>query len=317
MNPGKKPLVIIAGPTAVGKSAFAVALARRINGSVISADSMQVYRGMDIGSAKITLAEMQGIPHYLIDVLEPDEEFHVAKFQALAKEALDTIVSQGRIPILCGGTGFYIQALLYDISFTEQEDNPQLRNDLTAFYEAHGAEALHQKLEGVDPDAAAAIPFQNVKRVMRALEFYAQSGQRISEHNASERQKPPAYHARYFVLTEPRDRLYEKINERVDAMMEQGLLAEVQALKERGFTRTDVAMQGLGYKELFAFLEGDCTLETAVYTIKRDSRHFAKRQLTWFKREHDVTWLAKEDYDYDNNRILEQMINYLKQDKII
>ncbi|MBQ6442716.1 MAG: tRNA (adenosine(37)-N6)-dimethylallyltransferase MiaA [Lachnospiraceae bacterium] len=296
MDEQKAPLVIIAGPTAVGKSDAAVALAKKINGAVISADSMQVYRGMDIGTAKITPEEMQGVPHYLIDILDPDEPFHVVRFQELAQNAIREITTAGKIPILCGGTGFYIQALLYGIDFTETSTDPVLREELENLAKNKGSEALHAMLETMDPDAAAKIHPHNIKRQIRAIEFYRLSGQRISETNEKERQKPPAYHAAYFCLTMDRKRLYERIDARVDQMMEKGLLQEVTRLKEKGYQRDLVSMQGLGYKEILQYLDGECSLSEAVYKIKRDSRHFAKRQLTWMNREKDILWVPREAY---------------------
>ncbi|MBQ7506756.1 MAG: tRNA (adenosine(37)-N6)-dimethylallyltransferase MiaA [Lachnospiraceae bacterium] len=302
------PLIILAGPTAVGKSAHSVELSRRIGGSVISADSMQVYRGMDIGSAKIKPIETKGIPHYLIDILDPVEDFHVVKFQALAKEAMAEIAKNGRIPVLCGGTGFYIQALLYNIDFTTQEKDEALRNQLLEFARKEGNEALHQRLFSIDPEAAYAIPVNNVKRVIRAIEFYeASNGRRISEHNRNERAKPPAYPVLYLVLNEPRERLYQKIDERVEHMLQEGLVEEVRTLLESGVSMQTTAMQGLGYKETAAYLNGELTLEEAVRRIKRDSRHFAKRQLTWFKREPLARWIQKETYSYDENAVADQI----------
>ena len=293
----KKPLIILTGPTAVGKTAASIGLAKAIGGEIISADSMQVYRHMDIGSAKIRPKEMQGISHHLIDVLEPEEEFHVVKFQQMAKEALDGIYQRGHIPIVVGGTGFYIQALLYDISFENNEEDHSYRKELEELAQEEGAEKLHQMLRQVDEKAALEIHANNVKRVIRALEFYHQTGEKISA---------------YFVLNDDRVNLYERINKRVDAMFEEGLVEEVTALQERGYTRGMVSMQGLGYKEIFAYLDGECTLEEAKEIIKRDTRHFAKRQITWFKRERDVIWINKQEYGYQEEKILERILKELK-----
>ena len=291
----KKPLIILTGPTAVGKTKASIGLAKAVDGEIISADSMQVYRHMDIGSAKIKPEEMEGIPHHLIDVLEPDDEFHVVKFQQLAKKAMREIWERGHIPIVTGGTGFYIQALLYDIDFDENEKEDACRKELEAYAREHGAEALHEKLALVDPASAEMIHPNNIKRVIRALEFYEQTGKRISEHNETQRQRESPYAFAYFVLTDDRAHLYERINRRVDQMIEEGLVNEVQALKDKGYTKQLVSMQGLGYKEILDYLDGNCTLEEAIYTIKRDTRHFAKRQLTWFKRERDVRFIAMDD----------------------
>ncbi len=313
----QKPMIILTGPTAVGKSALSVELAKKINGAVISADSMQVYRHMDIGSAKITPEEMQGVTHYMIDELEPDEEFHVVRFVTMAKEYLKEIYADGKIPIIAGGTGFYIQALLYDIDFTEQQCDETYRGQLEDLAREHGAEYLHGMLREVDPASAEAIHANNIKRVIRALEFYHLSGKKISEHNETERQKQSPYNFAYFVLTDERTKLYERIDRRVDAMMEAGLVEEVKKLKSMGCSRDMVSMQGLGYKETLAYLDGECTLEEAVYIIKRETRHFAKRQLTWFKRERDVIWLDKQAFSYDDAAILKDMISILEEKEII
>lgn len=307
----KKPLIILTGPTAVGKTKASIGLAKAVDGEIISADSMQIYRHMDIGSAKIKPEEMEGIPHHLIDVLEPDDEFHVVKFQQLAKKAMREIWERGHIPIVTGGTGFYIQALLYDIDFDENEKEDACRKELEAYAKEHGAEALHEKLAFVDPASAEMIHPNNIKRVIRALEFYEQTGKRISEHNETQRQRESPYAFAYFVLTDDRAHLYERINRRVDQMIEEGLVNEVQALKDKGYTKQLVSMQGLGYKEILDYLDGNCTLEEAIYTIKRDTRHFAKRQLTWFKRERDVIWINKQSFGYDAEQILDEMLSKL------
>lgn len=307
----KKPLIILTGPTAVGKTKASIGLAKAVDGEIISADSMQVYRHMDIGSAKIKPEEMEGIPHHLIDVLEPDDEFHVVKFQQLAKKAMREIWERGHIPIVTGGTGFYIQALLYDIDFDENEKEDACRKELEAYAREHGAEALHEKLALVDPSSAEMIHPNNIKRVIRALEFYEQTGKRISEHNETQRQRESPYAFAYFVLTDDRAHLYERINRRVDQMIEEGLVNEVQALKDKGYTKQLVSMQGLGYKEILDYLDGNCTLEEAIYTIKRDTRHFAKRQLTWFKRERDVIWINKQSFGYEEEQILDEMLSKL------
>lgn len=303
----KRPLIILTGPTAVGKTKASIGLAKAIGGEIISADSMQVYRYMNIGSAKIKKEEMDGVPHHLIDVLEPDDEFHVVRFQEMAKEAMEGIYERGHIPIIVGGTGFYIQALLYDIDFTKQESDFQYRKDLESYAKTNGAEALHAMLRKVDKESAEAIHANNIKRVIRALEFFHQSGKKISEHNEAERQKESPYAFCYFVLNDDRTHLYTRIDQRVDQMIKEGLLEEVTCLKEKGYRKEMVSMQGLGYKEIFDYLEGECTLEEAIYRIKRDTRHFAKRQITWFKREREVIWIDKTAFSYDEDQILEQM----------
>jgi len=290
----KKPLIIITGPTAVGKSSMSIDLAKSFNGSIISADSMQVYRYMDIGTNKIKEEEKCGIPHYLMDVLEPTEDFNVVTFKNMATKALDDIYSQGRLPIIVGGTGFYIQALLYDIDFTEEPGNEEIRSELEAIaQEPDGADRLYEMLTEIDPESTQSIHKNNVKRVIRAIEFYRLSGEKISQHNEEQRAKESPYDFIYFVLNDERSRLYSRIEKRVDEMMEEGLVNEVKRLMDMGCSMENVSMQGLGYKEILEYLQGECTLEDSIYRIKRDTRHYAKRQLTWFKREKTVTWIDK------------------------
>lgn len=302
------PLIILTGPTAAGKTKLSITLAKAINGEIISADSMQVYRHMDIGSAKIRPEEMQGIRHYLVDILEPTEDFNIVLFQKYARQAIAEIYERGKIPIIVGGTGFYIQSVLYDIDFQESGEDTALRSELEHLARDKGAEYLHDMLGGIDPKAAQEIHANNVKRVIRAIEFYRQTGRKISEHNAAERQKKSAYDSHYFVLTDKREKLYEKIDQRVDMMIEEGLVDEVKRLVDMGCSRDSTAMQGLGYKEIISYLAGEITLDEAVYTIKRDTRHFAKRQLTWFRRERDVIWIEKDQFAYDDEKVL----NYMK-----
>ena len=224
----KRPLIILTGPTAVGKTALSIQLAKAIGGEIISADSMQVYQYMDIGSAKIRRDEMDGVPHYLVDVLKPEEEFHVVRFQEMAKEAMEKIYANNHIPVVVGGTGFYIQALLYDIDFTESDSDASYRSELECYANEHGVNALHEKLRAIDPESADSIHANNVKRVIRALEYYHLTGEKISVHNAREREKESPYDYRYFVLNDKRDHLYRRIDLRVDQMMEEGLLQEVK-----------------------------------------------------------------------------------------
>ncbi len=311
----KPPLIILAGPTAVGKTKLSIALAKAVKGQIISADSMQVYWGMDIGTAKITPEEMNGVSHHLINVLEPTEDFHVVKFQEMAKAALSEIYAAGDIPILVGGTGFYIQALLYDIDFSEQDEDIEYRQQLQQLAKEHGAEYLHQLLAEIDPESAKVIHANNIKRVIRALEFHHQTGACISKHNEEQRKKQSPYNYLYFVLNDDRQKLYDRIDRRIDEMLEQGLVDEVTGLVNHGCTRDMVSMQGLGYKEILDYLDGSCTLEEAVYRLKRDTRHFAKRQLTWFKREQDVHWLNREDKTEDE--LLNQMLGLVKEQMLV
>lgn len=316
------PLLILTGPTAVGKTALSISLAKAVGGEIISADSMQVYKHMNIGSAKITKQEMQGVTHHLLDILEPWEDFNVVTFQRHCKEAIAEIYGRGKLPILVGGTGFYIQAVLRDIAFTENEDDPAYRRELEQFAEKNGDAVLHEKLRQVDAVSAEAIPPGNRKRVIRALEYFHLTGEPISLHNERERQRPDAYNACYFVLTDARAALYERIEKRVDEMMSQGLVAEVQALKDMGCKRGQTAMQGLGYKEILDYLDGIGTLEEAVNRIKLETRHFAKRQLTWFRREKDVIWLDRSQYSGKSREqqdacMLEVMLQVAREKGII
>lgn len=299
-----RPLIVLTGPTAVGKTALSIELARAVGGEILSADSMQVYRGMDIGSAKIRPREMQGVPHHLIDILDPSQEFNVVVFQKLCRQAMEGIYERGHIPILTGGTGFYIQAVLRDIDFTENEENTEYRGQLEQLAAREGPQALHEMLRAVDPASAEAIHAHNVKRIIRALEFYHLTGEKISEHNEREAERLSPYRYCYFVLNDDRERLYQRIEERVDRMLEEGLVEEVRRLMEQGCQRDMVSMQGLGYKEILDYLAGEITMEEAVRRIKQGTRHFAKRQLTWFRRERDVIWLNKPDYGYDEQEIL-------------
>lgn len=309
-------LIVLTGPTAVGKTELSIELAQRINGEIISADSVQVYRGFDIGSAKITKEEMKGVPHHLIDVLAPTEGFNIALFKDLAKTAVKDIQSRGAIPIITGGTGFYIQSLIYDIDFKENEDDGY-RTFLESLVQEKGAEHIHNMLKEIDPVSAEAIHYNNSKRVIRALEYYHQTGEKISTHNERESAKTSPYNFAYFVLNCDRNKLYERIDKRVDIMLEMGLVDEVKSLIDKyNLTSDMVSMQGLGYKEIFRYLQGEISLDEAIYIIKRDTRHFAKRQLTWFKREKDVIWVDKDIHITIDNQ-LDYITSILKKKNII
>ena len=313
----KKPLVVLTGPTAVGKTKLSISLAKALNGEIISADSMQVYKYMDIGSAKITEKEMDGVPHHLINVLSPFEEFHIVRFQELAKKAMEDIYNRGKTPVFVGGTGFYIQAITKDIDFTEGEEDKQYREELSRLAAEKGNEFLHEMLQEVDKKSAEEIHANNVKRVIRALEFYKENGFPISQHNEEQKQNETPYNLAYFVLNAPRDLLYERIDRRVDEMMENGLVKEVQKLKDMGCRREMTSMQGLGYKEILSFLDGEIPLDEAVRILKRDTRHFAKRQLTWFRRESNVVWVDKDKFAFNDEKILEYMLSVCRERKII
>ncbi|MBR6698176.1 MAG: tRNA (adenosine(37)-N6)-dimethylallyltransferase MiaA [Lachnospiraceae bacterium] len=310
-----KKLIVLTGPTAVGKTAASIGLAKAINGEIISADSMQVYKKMDIGTAKITKEEMEGVSHFLIDELNPDEEFSVAHFKKYADKYINEVYERGHIPIIVGGTGFYIQAVLNDIDFTETNADTEYRKELEELARVNGPEYLHNMLFEIDPQAAEKIHFNNVKRVIRALEFYKETGTKISEHNDTQSAKSSPYNFAYFVLNDDREALYERIDKRIDIMLENGLIEEVKALLDAGYDRKLTSMQGLGYKEITAYLEGEISLEEAIYILKRDTRHFAKRQLTWFRREKDVIFIDKSEYNGCDG-ILNKMLDVLEEKNI-
>lgn len=311
----KKPLIVLTGPTAVGKTNLSIRLAKKIGGEIISADSMQIYKKMNIGTAKISPEEMAGVPHYLVDELDPGEEFNVVAFQQMAKKAMKQIYENGYIPIVVGGTGFYIQALLYDVDFSEHETEEKYRQELVALEQEKGREYLYEMLKQADPEYAAIVHSNNVKRVIRALEYYHETGRKLSEHNAQQRENSSPYQFVYLVLNDEREILYDRIDRRVDQMMEAGLLQEVEALVKEGYERTLVSMQGLGYKEFFDYFDGKCTLEETVDIIKRDTRRFAKRQLTWFRREKEVCWMNKQDYP-DGDALFHEILKILKEKEI-
>lgn len=311
-----RPLIILTGPTAVGKTALSIGLAKAVDGEIISADSMQVYRKMNIGTAKIQQSEMQGVRHHLIDILDPGEDFNVVLFKKYALEAMKDIYSREKIPVVVGGTGFYIQALLYDINFEDNDNDMSYREELQTLAAEHGNSYIHDMLAGVDPESAEKIHENNVKRVIRALEFYKKTGMKISEHNEAEFQKESPYNFEYFVLNDDRQKLYDRIDRRIDIMLADGLLDEVRSLVDEGYSRDLVSMQGLGYKEMIDYIQERYTLDEAVYTLKRDTRHFAKRQVTWFKREKQVTWVNKNEFDSEAD-ILSFMIERLREKEII
>lgn len=316
----KKPLIIITGPTGVGKTDISISFAKAVNGEIISADSIQVYKYMDIGSAKIKPEEMDGVKHYLVDELDPAEEFNVFEFKKRTLKAMDEIYSKGKIPIIVGGTGFYIQSVLYDIDFSA-EDNDEVKNEIRDRYiklaKEKGNEYVHDLLRKVDPESADSIHYNNLKRVVRALEYYEINKEKISEHNKREALKESPYNFCYFVLNRERDVLYDRIDKRVDIMLKEGLVNEVKMLLLRGYDKNLVSMQGLGYKEMVRYLEGEYSLEEATLIIKKETRHFAKRQLTWFRREKATIFLNYEDYDNDKTKLCNKMKDITKDYGII
>lgn len=311
----KLPLVVLTGPTAVGKTSLSIRLAHEISAEIISADSMQVYKRMDIGTAKIREEEMDGVVHHMIDILEPKEEFNVSMFVSMAGELVKNITSRKHIPLITGGTGFYIQALLKSVVFTEENEDDSIRAELIEYAEANGAEALHKMLCGIDEEYAAEVHPNNVKRVVRAIEYYRQTGEKFSEHNKREALRESPYNYAYFVLNDKRENIYDRINRRVDIMVEQGLVDEVNSLLVEGCTPDMVSMQGLGYKEIIDYLRGNCSIDDAVNELKQSTRHFAKRQLTWFKREKDTIWLDKSVLTDDE--IIYSIVSELRNRKIL
>lgn len=305
----KQPLIIITGPTAVGKTALSVETALKLNGEIISADSMQVYRGMDIGTAKIKEEEKKGVPHHLIDIINPDEEFNVTIFKDMAKKCIDDIASRGKIPIIAGGTGFYIQSVLYDVDFTDYDEDKrsEVRMLLEDTLEEKGIDFMYERLKEVDPKYAEVIHKNNIRRVLHGLEYNIMTGNRLSEHNEEQRERTSPYNFLYFVLNDDRAKVYGRINKRVDEMLRDGLADEVRGLLEAGYSRDLQSMQGLGYKEMADYLYGECPYDEAVEIIKRDTRHFAKKQLTWFKRERVTVELNREVLGSDD-KILEHIL---------
>lgn len=308
----KPPLIVLTGPTASGKTALSVELAGQLNAEIISADSIQVYRHMDIGSAKVTPDEMKGIKHYLIDELNPDEEFNIYRFKELATKYINRIYSKGKIPMIVGGTGFYIQSIVYDVDFSKTDDSHEYRHELEQLAEKHGAIYLHKMLMDVDKVTADKVHYNNVKRVIRALEYYHDTGMPISEHNAAQQERISPYNFIYFVLTDERSRLYERIDKRVDEMFKSGLVDEVKWLLYNGCTPDMISMQGIGYKEVVSYLNGEMGLDETIELIKKNTRHFAKRQLTWFRREKEVEWIDLSEHGYDKNIMLTKMTECCK-----
>lgn len=302
-----KDLIVLTGPTAVGKTSLSIALAKAVDGEIISADSMQVYKYMNIGTAKITEEEKCGIPHFLIDELEPNEEFNVTIFKNKVMGYIEDIKSRGKVPIIVGGTGFYIQSVIYDINFNEYGDDSNVRKKYEAMAETLGKSELHKKLALVDREYADSVSYNNVKKVVRALTFFEMTGEKLSEHNKRERERSSPFDFAYFVLTMDRKKLYERIDKRVDLMFDMGLVEEVKALMAKGYDKSLVSMQGIGYKEVIDYLNGKTSLEECIDIIKRDTRHFAKRQLTWFKREKVVTYIDKDEF-VSEDKCLKEML---------
>ena len=293
----RPPLLVIVGPTAVGKTAFCVLLGQRLKAEIVSADSMQVYRGMDIGTAKPTEPERGGVPHHCLDLVDPKEAFNVADYRRHALAAIEDIHRRGRLPILSGGTGLYVRAVVDDFLFPDRGADWELRRRLEEEAQRLGRAALHARLAQVDPETAARLHPNDLRRVVRALEVYERTGRPLSAHLREARARESRFDLLIFGLTRPREELYERINRRVEEQIRQGLVAEVEALMRQGLDEGDVAMQGLGYKEIIAYLKGRCSLERAVAVLQRDTRHYARRQLIWFKADPRIRWLDLSQYD--------------------
>ena len=293
-----KPLLILAGPTAVGKSDISVKVAKALGGECISADSIQVYKGLNIGSGKITEEEMEGIPHHLLDILNPEEDYDASSFQRMAREKVEEIYRRERLPILVGGTGFYIQAMLRDIDFQEEDEaeKERLRSKLEKEMEERGSIALHEELKLADPVSAEEIHPHNRQRIMRALEYFYLHKSPISKHNQKEKEKEALYDSLFLVLNRNREDLYEGINARVEKMFQDGLVSEVEAFYKKGYTEHSPGFKGIGYRELFPYLRGECSLSECKSLIQQNSRHYAKRQLTWFKREKETIFVEAENF---------------------
>lgn len=300
-------VIIIAGPTASGKTGLSIELAKEIGGEIVSADSMQLYKYMDIGTAKPDEKEMSGIKHYLIDEIYPDEDFSVARYQEMALKYIKEILEKGKRPIVVGGTGLYINSLIYNINFTETISDWDLRERLKKEALEYGNEYLYERLKRIDPEAAQKIHLNDLKRIIRAIEVYEYTKTPISKHQEVSRENPPIYNFAVFGLKMGRERLYERINKRVDSMFERGLIDEVKKLVDLGYEGNSTAMQALGYKEVLSYLRGEITLDEAVYIIKRDTRHYAKRQITWFKRVENMRWI-----DLDEEEDLDDIIKNIK-----
>ncbi|WHY79463.1 tRNA (adenosine(37)-N6)-dimethylallyltransferase MiaA [Neobacillus sp. WH10] len=299
----KQKLLVIIGPTAVGKTKLSIEMAKLYNGEIISGDSMQIYRGMDIGTAKITMNEMEGIPHYLIDIKEPSENFSVAEFQHLVRERISEIAKKGKLPIIVGGTGLYIQSVIYDYQFSDVPGDESFRLKLEERAKEIGNETLYKELIAVDKESAAQIHPNNVRRVIRALEIYHLTGKTMKEFQSTQ-QRDLLYNTALVGLTMERENLYNRINTRVDLMMNEGLLAEVENLYQQGL-RDCQSIQAIGYKEIYGYLDGRVKLEEAVENLKQNSRRYAKRQLTWFRNKMDVQWFDMTDVNNFSKKIAE------------
>lgn len=299
-----KPIVyVIGGPTASGKSKLAVELAKKVNGEIISADSMQIYKEMNIGTAKVNKEEMQGVQHYLVDFVSPDERYSVSNFKKDAEKAIEKILEKGKTPIVVGGTGLYIDSLIYGIEFQNEEVDLEYREKLNKIADEKGLESLYKKAQEIDPEAMKKISINDRKRIIRVLEIYHKTGKTKTEQELQSRKNEVKYEYKVFAITMNREKLYERIEKRIDFMIEQGLIEEVKQILEKYHT-FPTAMQGLGYKEVVEYLEGSCTKEEMIEKIKKETRHYAKRQLTWFRKNKEIIWLDGEKSTDENVSII-------------
>ncbi len=304
-------IIVIVGPTAVGKTYASVELAKKLNTEVISADSMQIYKGMDIGTAKITDEEKNGIKHHMIDIIEPNENYSVSDFKDKAEEIIDNILLNNNVPIIVGGSGLYVNSLIYDLDFGNAKSNEKIREYYNYYHREHGEDKLYEKLLKIDPKAAEKIHKNNVKRVIRALEFHDITGFKFSEINTDIRKPSNKYDCILIGLNMDRKTLYERINQRVDKMIDEGLIEEVKSLLYKGYDKDLVSMKGIGYKEIIDYLDGNISLDESVNILKRNTRRFAKRQYTWFLRDNNVKWFDVKSVN-DLDEIVENIYEYLK-----
>lgn len=302
----KYKLLVLTGPTAIGKTDISLDVARKINGEIISADSMQVYKYMDIGTSKIRSCEMDNIPHHMLDIVSPDEDFTVSNYKNRVTDHIKKINEDGKVPILVGGTGLYINSIVYHLKFTKVKSNEKLREEYNKLVNKHGSRYLHDKLYEVDPISAKRIHENDIQRIVRALEIFHETGKPMSSHNKNFREKNNQYNLSMFALNMDRKKLYSRINKRVNMMLDTGLIEEVQGLMDRGYNRKLVSMQGIGYKEIISYLEGEVGIDEAINTLKRNTRRYAKRQLTWFRRDSRINWINIDEF---NNR--DEIVDYI------
>lgn len=305
----KKKLMIIAGPTAVGKTNISIKCAKKLNGEIISADSMQIYKYMDIGSAKISEDEMEGVNHFLLDFVEPQNEYSVAQFKFDAEKAIDHILSKNKLPMVVGGTGLYINSLIYNYDFAKSDKDEEYREYLINLADEKGKEFVHEMLKDVDYSSYKRLFPNDLKRVIRALEIYKVTGKNISEYYDNQPTFDIPYDLKYYVLTMNRDTLYDRINKRVDIMLERGLIEEVKSLRDKGYTKEMQSMKGIGYKEILQYLDNEFSLEDAISKIKQGSRNYAKRQLTWFRKDPRVIWIDKDNFKNE-----EEIVDFVYED---